>query len=132
MELRFQNRRALFRGLAAAVVAPALDAVLFVRAQSVQPAPRVIDVVAKKFEFVPELIHVALGETVVLQFTAPDVPMGFNLADFNLRCDIVPGKAASVQITADKAGTFMFVCDTFCGSGHEDMSGALIVDAAGL
>jgi cytochrome c oxidase subunit 2 len=130
MALRFQNRRTVFRFLAAAAVAPALDAVLFVRAQPVQPAPRVIEVVAKKFEFVPELIHVALGETVILQFTAPEVPMGFSLADFNLRTDIVPGKPASVRITADKAGTFMFVCDTFCGSGHEDMSGALIVDAS--
>ena len=91
------------------------------------PAPRVIEVIAKKFEFVPGEIRVARGEAVTLQFTAPEVPMGFNLADFNLRADIVPGKVTSVQLTADKAGTFTFLCDVFCGTGHEDMSGTLVV-----
>ena len=91
------------------------------------PAPRVIEVVAKKFEFVPGEIQVKRGEPVVLQFTAPEVPMGFNLADFNLRADIVPGKVTTVQLTADKTGTFTVLCDVFCGTGHEDMSGTLVV-----
>ena len=91
------------------------------------PAPRVIDVVAKKFEFVPGEIRVGRGEAVALRFTAPEVPMGFNLADFNLRADIVPGKVTTVQLTADKTGTFTFLCDVFCGTGHEDMSGTLVV-----
>ena len=91
------------------------------------PPPRVIDVVAKKFEFVPAEIQVKRGEPVTLRFTAPEVPMGFNLADFNLRADIVPGKVTTLQLTADKAGSFTFLCDVFCGSGHEDMSGTLVV-----
>ena len=91
------------------------------------PKPRVIKVVAKKFEFVPGEIRVKRGESVTLQFTAPEVPMGFNLADFNLRTDIVPGKLATLQFTPDRAGRFTFLCDVFCGSGHEDMSGTLIV-----
>ena len=92
-----------------------------------KPKARVIKVVAKKFEFVPGEIHVKQGETVTLQFTAPEVPMGFNLADFKLRADIVPGKVVSLELTPDKTGTFTFLCDVFCGTGHEDMSGTLIV-----
>jgi|SRR3954447_3801119 cytochrome c oxidase subunit 2 len=91
------------------------------------PPPRVIEVVAKKFEFVPAEIQVKKGEAVTFQFTAPEVPMGFNLADFNLRVDIVPGKVATLQLTPDKTGTFTFLCDVFCGTGHEDMSGTLVV-----
>ena len=91
------------------------------------PAPRVIDVVAKKFEFVPGEIRVGRGEAVALRFTAPEVSMGFNLAEFNLRADIVPGRVTTVPFTADKAGTFTFLCDVYCGSGHEDMSGTLVV-----
>jgi cytochrome c oxidase subunit II len=94
---------------------------------SAKPKVRVIKVVAKKFEFVPGEIHVKQGETVTLQFTAPEVPMGFNLADFHLRTDIVPGKTASLQFTPDRTGSFTFLCDVFCGSGHEDMNGTLIV-----
>jgi cytochrome c oxidase subunit 2 len=96
-------------------------------AKAKQPKTRVIKVVAKKFEFVPGEIHVKQGETVTLQFTAPEVPMGFNLADFNLRTDIVPGKVATLQLTPDKTGSFTFLCDVFCGSGHEDMNGTLVV-----
>jgi cytochrome c oxidase subunit 2 len=89
--------------------------------------PRVIKIVAKKFVFIPAEIRLKQGETVTLQFTAPEVPMGFNLPDFNLRADIIPGRVASLHLTPDKTGTFTFLCDVFCGSGHEDMSGTLIV-----
>ena len=89
--------------------------------------PRVIKVIARKFEFVPGVIRVRRGETVALHFTAPEVPMGFNLADFNVRTDIVPGKVSTLVVTPDKAGSFTFLCDVFCGSGHEDMSGTLEV-----
>jgi cytochrome c oxidase subunit 2 len=32
-----------------------------------------------------------------------------------------------LQLTPDKSGTFTFLCDVFCGTGHEEMSGTLIV-----
>jgi len=94
---------------------------------SAQTRERVIDVVAKRFDFVPEEIHVARGEAVVLRFTAPDVPMGFHLPDFDLREDLVPGAITTVRLTPDRIGSFTFMCDVFCGSGHEEMSGTLIV-----
>jgi cytochrome c oxidase subunit 2 len=53
--------------------------------------------------------------------------MGFNLPDFNVRADIVPGKVATVKLTPDKTGTFTFLCDIFCGEGHETMAGQLVV-----
>lgn len=92
-----------------------------------KPKERVINVVAKKFEFVPGTICVKRGETVVLHFSAPEVPMGFNLPDFKVRTDIMPGTVAKLQLTADKAGSFTFLCDVFCGKGHEEMSGTLVV-----
>jgi cytochrome c oxidase subunit 2 len=113
------------RALIGAAGAFALSSMLVIA--SAKPKARVIKVLAKKFEFVPGEIHVKQGETVTLEFTAPEVPMGFNLADFKLRADIMPGKVTSVELTPDKAGTFTFVCDVFCGNGHEDMSGMLIV-----
>ena len=116
------------RALMSAAGALALSSlVVLAPAKAKQPKTRVISVVAKKFEFVPGEIHVKQGETVTLQFTAPEVPMGFNLADLNLRTDIVPGKVATLQLTPDKTGSFTFLCDVFCGSGHEDMNGTLVV-----
>jgi cytochrome c oxidase subunit II len=91
------------------------------------PKARVIKVVAKKFVYVPNEIRMKRGETVMLQFTAPEVPMGFSLPDFGVRADIMPGKVTSLQLTPDKNGTFTFLCDVFCGTGHEDMNGTLVV-----
>ena len=121
MTLASKTRRDLLVATGAAALAPA--ALLAVAAG----AERVIPVVAKKFEFVPNEIRVRRGETVILQLSAPEVPMGFNLADFRQRVDIVPGKTATLRFTADKAGSFVFLCDVFCGTGHEDMSGTLVV-----
>ena len=91
------------------------------------PKTRVIKIVAKKFVYVPNEIHVKQGETVLLELTAPEVPMGFSLPDFSTRVDVIPGKVASLKITPDKTGSFTFLCDVFCGTGHEDMAGTLVV-----
>jgi cytochrome c oxidase subunit II len=92
-----------------------------------RPKERVITIVAKKFEFVPDEIRAKKGETVVLHFSAPEVPMGANFADLQQRIDIVPGKTATLRLTLEQSGSFAFVCDVFCGNGHEQMSGTLIV-----
>lgn len=91
------------------------------------PKERVIHVVAKKFVFVPNEIRVRTGEAVVLMLSAPEVPMGFSVPGLALRADVVPGKVTALRLTADKAGSFAFLCDVFCGTGHEEMSGVLVV-----
>ena len=92
------------------------------------PAPRVIKVTAKKFEFSPAEIHVRKGEHVVLELTALDRKHGFKLPEFKIRSDVPPGETARVELTPDRAGRFPFACDVFCGDGHEDMTGTLVVD----
>ncbi|HEX4334157.1 MAG TPA: cupredoxin domain-containing protein [Usitatibacter sp.] len=89
--------------------------------------PRVIKVVARKFVFLPREIALKVGEPVTLELTAPEVVMGFNAPDFKVRTDIIPGTPARVTFTPDKAGSFTFLCDVFCGDGHEGMSGTLVV-----
>ena len=114
------------RTLLAAAAAVALGS-MAAFAAAAKPKPRVIHIVAKKFVFVPNEIRVKAGETVSLQFTAPEVPMGFSLPDMAVRADIIPGKVTNLNLTPEKTGSFEFLCDVFCGSGHEDMNGTLIV-----
>lgn len=92
-----------------------------------QPAERVIRIEAKRFDYTPGELTLKKGEPVVLEFTSRDVLMGFNLPDFNVRADIVPDKVTRVRFVPDKAGTFVFLCDIFCGNGHEEMHGMLTV-----
>jgi len=37
------------------------------------------------------------------------------------------GEVSRVHFTLDKAGELHFSCDVFCGDGHEDMTGTVIV-----
>lgn len=100
---------------------------LGLRTAAIAQAPRVIKVSARRFVFTPSRIALKKGEPVVFELTTEDIFMGFNLPDFNVRADIVPGKTERVSLTPDKAGTFIFLCDVFCGEGHETMNGTLVV-----
>ena len=66
---------------------------------------------------------------MVFELRTADFLMGFSVPDFNARADIIPGKVARLRVVPDKTGTFTFLCDIFCGSGHETMSGSLTVVA---
>jgi len=114
------QRRLFLAGFAATLLAAASRA-------ATEAGPRRIPVVARKFVFIPAQIALRKGEAVTLELTSPEVVMGFNAPDFKVRADIVPGQVARVTFTPDKVGTFPFLCDIFCGDGHEDMSGTLVV-----
>ncbi|MBO0724068.1 MAG: cupredoxin domain-containing protein [Blastocatellia bacterium] len=90
-------------------------------------AEKVFRITAKKFEFAPIEITVRKGEPVVLELTSEDRTHGFNLPEFGVRTEVKPGAVSRVHFTPDKTGKFSFACDVFCGSGHEDMSGTLVV-----
>ena len=118
------QRRRLIAG-AAAALGGVVGWAGWARAQG---SERVVDVVARKFVFLPNEIRVRRGEPVVLAFTAPEVVMGFHAPDLQLRTIIVPGQTARVRWVPASAGTFPFVCDVFCGDGHEGMGGKIIVE----
>lgn len=87
-----------------------------------------IKVTAKKYEFDPGTIRVKQGEHVRLILTALDHDHGFKLDAFKIDQLLTKGQTATVEFTADKAGTFPFECSHFCGLGHKKMKGELIVE----
>ena len=88
----------------------------------------VIKITAKKFEYSPSSIKIKKGVPVILEFTSLDKLHGFNCPKLGVRTDIEPGKVSRVRILAQKAGVYEFHCDIFCGDGHEDMYGKIIVE----
>lgn len=101
--------------------------VIYTRANAV-PAEKVIHITAKKFDFSPESITLKKGEPVVLEISSADREHGFNLRAFGVRTNVSPGKVSRIRLTPDKTGKFTFTCDVFCGDGHEEMSGTVIVN----
>jgi len=89
--------------------------------------PRVVRIVAKRFTYTPSEITLKKGEPVVLELVSEDRVHGFKLPAFKIRTDVRPNEVTRVPLTPDKTGTFTFACDVFCGDGHDDMSGTVIV-----
>ena len=98
----------------------------YVRANAL-PAEKEIHITAKKFDFTPDTITLKKGEPVVLVFSSEDRKHGFNLRAFGIRADVNPGATARIPFTPNKTGKFTFSCDVFCGEGHEDMTGTIVV-----
>lgn len=91
--------------------------------------PAEIRISARKFDFHPNKVVTGFARPIVLVLTSEDRIHGFKMPDLGVRVDIVPGQATRVRLFPDRPGTFAYVCDIFCGDGHEDMEGVLVVEA---
>ncbi len=87
------------------------------------------NVIAKQWEFVPNVIEVNKGDKVRLKVTSVDVTHGIGLPDFGVdSVRLPPNETKIVEFVADKTGTFnTMICTVFCGSGHNDMKGSIVV-----
>lgn len=99
-------------------------------ARSKQPEPRVIEVVARKFAFEPSRIEVTEGEMVRLTVRSADSVHGFGIKKFKI-AEEVPrgGLPITIEFTATVVGEFEILCSEYCGKGHDEMAGKLIVRA---
>lgn len=98
-----------------------------IRSGNAEAPERVIKITAHKFAYEPDRIDLKVGEPVVLELTSKDVTHGFKIPDLGLRADLEPGETARVRLVPEKAGTFEFYCDNFCGIDHESMSATIVV-----
>jgi len=96
-------------------------------AQELPPDEQIIRISASTFEYKPSQITIKKGAPVLLELTSQDRHHGFKLSEFQIRVDLNPGVVKNVRFVPNKAGTFTFFCDVFCGDGHEDMSGTITV-----
>ena len=109
----FATRTSVVRLIAVAVLVGA--AAWTVNGAARQDAPREIDVVARRFAVEPARIEVAVGERVRLRVVKvkKEIPRGTT--------------PVIIEFTASEAGEFPILCSEYCGDGHEDMQGQLVV-----
>jgi cytochrome c oxidase subunit II len=93
-------------------------------------APRIIEVVARRFEFEPSTIEVTEGDHIRLVVKSDDGVHGVEIKKFKVN-KLIPrgGKTVTIDFVATAAGTFPILCSENCGEGHEDMTGSLVVHA---
>jgi heme/copper-type cytochrome/quinol oxidase subunit 2 len=75
----------------------------------------------------PTEIRVDQGKDVTLLITAVDSVHEFTLTGYDLKKKIYPGKVANISLVTTNPGQYHFECTTYCGVGHDEMVGHLIV-----
>lgn len=95
--------------------------------QGTPESPRVIQITAHRFEFVPSEITIKKGETVKIELNSSDVQHGFYIRGLKVDEKIEPGKQTEVLLTPLATGTFPTICDHFCGLGHGKMKMTVVV-----
>ena len=86
------------------------------------------NVVAYQYGFEPSTITVKKGDRVKITFTSRDVNHGVMIPDFGKATPVfTKGQSQTIEFIADKSGTFEYSCSVYCGDGHSDMIGAIIV-----
>jgi cytochrome c oxidase subunit 2 len=85
-------------------------------------------ILAQTWSFLPREIRVPVGSTVTFYVTSKDVQHGFRLDNTNVNMMVLPGHVSKLTATFDEPGTYNFVCNEYCGVGHQTMYGQLIVE----
>ena len=90
--------------------------------------PRVVEITAKRFGFVPEQITLKKGEPVTLRLHSEDVTHGFFMRKLKIDAEVEAGKTTDVTITPEVAGSYTTICDHFCGANHGNMKMTIVVE----
>ena len=78
-----------------------------------EPAPRVVEITAKRFEFSPNVVTLRRGEPVIIHLTALDRAHGLLVKPLGIDLDAARGDPDQVTITPKTAGTFPAICDHY-------------------
>jgi cytochrome c oxidase subunit II len=109
------------------------------------PAPVILHMTAKNFEFDPPEIHVRQGAPIELHVVSTDRTHGIRIDPFpdGRKPNTPPGLSfingedcyklkkdedVVVLFTGMDVGTYSFECCKLCGSGHKKMVGKIVVD----
>jgi cytochrome c oxidase subunit II len=119
-------RRRVWAAVAALLLAIG-SAAMIVAARSSESDEQQVSMLAMKFDYWPDAVTVKKGKPVVLELSALDRIHGFAVPGLGLRTDITPGPPTILRFTPQKAGVYSLHCDNFCGDGHEEMAGRIVV-----
>jgi cytochrome c oxidase subunit 2 len=83
--------------------------------------------VARIFSFAPAAIEVPAGSRVTFYVTSADVEHGFSIPATGVNTMVTPGWVSQVAHTFKERGTFLLVCNEYCGGGHHLMAAKVVV-----
>lgn len=87
---------------------------------------RTIHMGVRQYVWEPNVITAKRGELVRLIIHNADVEHGLVIPDLGVEQSIPP-EGAVVEFLATQAGTFEFFCSAWCGEGHMEMLGQVVI-----
>ncbi|SEE62098.1 cytochrome c oxidase subunit 2 [Rhizobiales bacterium GAS191] len=73
-------------------------------------------------------LHLPIGKPVKVLLRSLDVVHDFYVPEFRAKMDLMPGIVTYFWLTPTKTGTFEILCAGFCGVGHPQMRGKVVID----
>lgn len=79
-------------------------------------------------------MHLPKGKQVTIDLTSaePDITKSvihsFWVPEFRVKQDMIPGMIVPIHFTPTRDGTYRIVCTEFCGLGHSEMVGKVVVE----
>ena len=81
--------------------------------------------------YVDSNLHVPVDRPVRLVMSSTDVIHSLYVPAFRIKQDVVPGRYSSVWFEATEPGEYDLFCAEYCGTGHSDMLGHVVVHPPG-
>jgi len=100
---------------------------LILRGAATASSVHEIEIVASKFKYEPSTIQVSAGESVRLVIRSKEGTHGFSIPKLHIDVRLAKtGEPVTVEFTAPPPGRYSIACSEFCGSGHGQMTAALV------
>jgi cytochrome c oxidase subunit 2 len=80
-------------------------------------------------------MHLPIGKQVTIDLTSsePDIRNAvihsFWVPEFRVKQDMIPGMIVPIHFTPTRLGTYRMICTEFCGLGHSEMVGRVVVES---
>lgn len=98
-----------------------------------QAEPRVVEILAERFQFTPSEVRALLGTSLKFRLSSDDTDHGFTIkgTDVNVTIPKRGRGTREVTFTPPAAGRYTFECSHMCGAGHSFMRGTIVVTTPG-
>jgi cytochrome c oxidase subunit II len=74
-------------------------------------------------------LHMPIGKPIKMLLRSIDVLHDFYVPEIRAKMDLVPGLVTYFWFTPTKTGEFEILCAAFCGIGHPQMRGKIVIES---
>lgn len=86
-----------------------------------------VSMIAQAFNFIPSQVVVPAGAELTFYLTSRDVIHGYDVQFTTINVELIPGEVATFRYTFHEPREHLIICNQYCGIGHHNMIGRIIV-----